>query len=479
MKRPLGCLSGVGLIAALLALLVVGGVIAATGGVLFSPGPLNAQAGDATLGGVASHAETRGDCAACHTPPWSHEGMADRCAGCHTAMADPNSHLAQFHELLWRDTPEQPCRACHPEHRGATASLTDISVTDFPHDATDFSLAAHRKTAAGNPFTCADCHADNLTAFEVATCDTCHAQLDAGYMAGHRQDFGAQCLSCHDGADRFSAFDHSQTPFALTGAHADVRCGECHTAAAPADFANAPKECIGCHQEDDAHQGGLGTDCAACHTPDQWENATFDHARTAFPLQGKHAEVKCEQCHAGGKFKGTPTDCVACHEKDDAHEGQFGTDCAGCHTPDDWENATFDHAKTAFPLTGAHQQVKCEQCHAGGKFKGTATACSGCHQDPAFHRGLFAQTCDACHTTTAWQPARFDLPHTFPINHGEGGPSPCRTCHPDALAQYTCYGCHEHNPAEIQEEHAEEGIGDIANCIKCHPTGQEEEGGED
>jgi hypothetical protein len=607
MRRPLGCLSGVGLIAALIALLIVGAAVAVTGGVLFSPGQLNAQGDGEIYGGVLSHSETRGNCAACHTPPWSREGMADRCAACHTAMADRTSHLARFHEILWADGSAQACRACHPEHRGATASLTELSVIDFPHERTGSSLAAHRATSTGAPFACADCHVDNLTAFAADTCDRCHAQIDPTYMTAHREDFGSRCLDCHDGVDRYSAFDHSRVAFRLEGAHETLRCGACHAAYTPADFAQAPAncvgchleddahqgglgagcaachgsddwrnatfdhartrfpltgghsgvkciachagaryegtpvECIGCHREDDAHQGGLGEDCAACHAPDNWRNATFDHGRTRFPLTGSHREVKCDECHMVGRFEGTPAECFACHEEDDAHDGnfgrecapchtpddwesvrfdhsatafpllgkhaqvpcegchdggslsdtpsrcvdchqvddahggQFGIDCAGCHTADDWKNATFDHARTAFPLTGAHQQVGCAQCHSGGRFKGTPVACVGCHQDPAFHRGLFENACDVCHTTSAWLPGRFDRPHTFPLIHGAAGPSPCRTCHAGALASYTCYGCHEHNPAEMQEEHAEEGISDIANCARCHPTGLEDE----
>lgn len=541
MRRPLGCLSGVGLIAALIALVAVGVTVAATGGVLFAPGELNAQGDGEIYGGVTSHAQTRGNCGACHTPPWSREGMADRCADCHTAMRDAGSHLAQFHTILWAEGPEQPCRACHPEHRGATANLTEVSVTDFPHERTGFSLAAHRALQEGTPFACADCHPDTLTAFLPETCDQCHAQIDAAYMAAHRADFGGQCLECHDGVDRYSAFDHSRASFELEGAHATVRCGECHVAATSEDFTQAPESCIGCHREDDAHAGGLGEDCAGCHSPDDWKRATFDHARTrfpltgghagaacaachaggryegtplecaachqaddehngnlgpdcaachtpedwarvsfdhattAFPLQGKHNEVACDGCHLAGRLAGTPTRCVDCHQEDDAHDGQFGSDCGGCHAPDDWKNATFDHARTAFPLTGAHQQVECAQCHAGGRFKGTPATCVSCHQDPPFHLGLFAQGCDTCHATTGWQPARFEVPHVFPTNHGANGASPCRTCHPDALDQYTCYGCHEHTPAQIQEEHAEEGVGDILDCVRCHPTGLEGE----
>jgi len=70
----------------------------------------------------------------------------------------------------------------------------------------------------------------------------------------------------------------------------------------------------------------------------------------------------------------------------------------------------------------------------------------------------------------------YDRSHAFPLDHGESGVSSCKTCHPDQLKAYTCYGCHEHTPADIQRKHVKEGIPDFANCMKCHPTGREKEG---
>jgi hypothetical protein len=43
------------------------------------------------------------------------------------------------------------------------------------------------------------------------------------------------------------------------------------------------------------------------------------------------------------------------------------------------------------------------------------------------------------------------------------------------LRTYGCYGCHEHEPAEIEHKHLEEGIADFGNCVNCHPTGREDE----
>jgi hypothetical protein len=412
MRKRLGCVSVSGIIAAFVALLLVVGVSLLWGGVLFSPGPLNAQTSGATLGSVSSHAELGRRCSACHAAPWSRETMSERCLACHTEVARQLQEPSSLHGVLGVGSQGLLCYDCHPEHGGTDAPLTQVDVETFPHEATGYALQGHRQTAAGDEFACADCHGQNLTRFDVAACTDCHRELDAAYTQTHIEAFGPGCLACHDGVDTYGR--------------------------------------------------------------------QFDHDRLNFPLQGQHTSAGCAGCHEGARsiadLQAAPHDCASCHAAADAHEGQFGQDCAGCHTPQDWGEATFDHALTAFPLTGAHIATECRSCHVSGVFAGTPQACSACHDDPAFHLGLLGSDCAACHTTGAWSPARYDRLHTFPYNHGESGPSPCRTCHPDALSAYTCYNCHEHNPAEIEEEHRDEGIADFQDCVGCHPTGLKEEG---
>jgi hypothetical protein len=320
-----------------------------------------------------------------------------------------------LHGVVMRSGQIQSCFHCHPEHRGNDAQLTTLDPSTFPHQATGYSLQGHQQTAEGLAFACADCHGEDLMHLDPARCADCHRDLDAAYMQAHASIFGPDCLACHDGLDTYGA--------------------------------------------------------------------AFDHAQTAFPLGGRHAPLACDGCHQGARspadLQGTPQDCFSCHQADDAHEGQFGQDCAPCHTPDGWEEATIDHDQTAFPLTGAHLETACAQCHVNGTYQGTPQACAACHDDPAFHLGLLGSECASCHDTTAWSPGRYDRAHTFPINHGERGASPCRTCHPDTLSAYSCYGCHEHDPAEIERKHREEGISDFRDCVRCHPTGQEEEGEDD
>jgi hypothetical protein len=452
----------------------VASVALISGGAMFSPGPLSAVAGDALpLGGVKSHAELR-DCMACHAAPWDIATMADRCLTCHTdiqaQLRDPQS----LHGALPDPSGARACRACHTEHKGAQASLTSLDERSFPHDRLGFSLAAHRTKKSGQPFACADCHAKRLSQFDLAQCETCHRTYQADFVVSHISDFGKDCLSCHDGVDRFAKarFDHNAFAFALVGKHIGVKCSQCHANARTlADLKGAPQACAGCHTKDDAHKGAFGTNCAQCHTPEDWKKATFDHNLAAFKLTGKHANVACDKCHVNNVFKGTPQACAGCHSKDDAHKGVFGTDCAKCHTPEDWKQATFDHNLPVFKLTGAHVKVACDKCHVNNVFKGTPQTCAACHPEPDVHKGAFGTDCAQCHTTTTWQGATFN--HAFPLNHGRQGTQPCARCHtPPNYRAYTCYNCHEHDPARIASRHRGEGIAQFDDCVRCHPTGR-------
>src|SRR5262249_28761387 len=111
-----------------------------------------------------------------------------------------------------------------------------------------------------------------------------------------------------------------------------------------------------------------------------------------FPIEGKHTEVSCENCHtrpgsAALVFRGTPTACEGCHKV--PKHGDFGA-CAQCHTTQGFAPQTFSHDKTRFPLAGPHEKVACETCHARfkkGSFAPGPNACAVCHGDP--HQGQF------------------------------------------------------------------------------------------
>jgi len=427
------------MIAALLTALVIAGFAYASGGLMYNPGPLNAEQGQ-MLGGVRSHAATGGQCEACHTAPWESAKMADRCAVCHTDIAAQMRDVAALHGLIAHKNSKATCRHCHPEHRGASAPLTALKGGEFPHEAVGFSLNGHQRTAGNEPFTCDDCHQGDVRTFALDSCQACHRQMDTVFTQAHVISFGTACLDCHDGVDRFGRnFNHSIFSFKLTGKHMDVACVKCHIdARGYSDFQVTLQDCYSCHQNNDPHEGRFGLDCAACHTADGWAPAKFDHNLAAFKLEGAHANVACEKCHVNNVYKGTPSDCYSCHKQDDEHNGRFGTDCSACHNPSDWRDASFDHDRSNFPLTGAHVDLACERCHSNGQFQGLNTACVACHENPGFHRGAFGTNCAECHNTFNWFDAQYFGPHpTFGehggINH-EG--ATCRDCHPSTVFAY-------------------------------------------
>ena len=306
----LGCLSGTGILAALLTVFVIAGYAYARGGLMYSPGPLNTH-GDQMLGGVWSHAETGGECKSCHVPPWSSETMAHRCTACHTNIAEEMRDVATVHGTLMHNDPTLGCRHCHPEHRGADAPLTVMEDAAFPHEVVGFYLTAHQQTVTRQLFQCDDCHQGDVTTFKLQTCDTCHRQMDFAFMTAHSLSFGSACLDCHDGVDRFGdEFDHNAFSFQLTGKHMGLACVQCHiNARGFGDFPVTPQDCYSCHHNDEPHGGQFGTDCAACHTTSAWIPAQFT-GEHSFPLD-HGGGATCATCHPG-RF--TTYTCYGCHE---------------------------------------------------------------------------------------------------------------------------------------------------------------------
>src|SRR5687768_9744225 len=107
-NNRLGCLSGTGIIAALITTLVIASYAYARGGLIYNPGPLNAQSGR-MFGGVTSHAETGRECKACHSAPWETATMADRCTVCHTDITEQMRDVATVHGTLFHDNPDLGC----------------------------------------------------------------------------------------------------------------------------------------------------------------------------------------------------------------------------------------------------------------------------------------------------------------------------------------------------------------------------------
>jgi hypothetical protein len=370
MRGP-GFVSPLSLIASALVILIVGMVTWLAGGILFSPGPLSARGlTHDPLNGVASHADLAANCGACHPAPWESGSMATRCLVCHTDVTAQLASGTGLHGVV--SASDDDCRTCHTDHRGADGVLTEFQGDAALHERTRFSLAQHTKQADGSPFECATCHATSYASFDQAVCTDCHARLNGAFMAQHQADYGSDCIGCHDGKANLATFDHTKTHFPLEGQHSSVLCRRCHTGPS---FAAAPTTCSACHAKDDAHKGQFGIDCGGCHKATAWLDVTFDHSKTAFPLDGRHLTTTCAQCHTNGVFKGTPTTCAACHQAPATHAGTFFTGgCADCHTTAGWKPATLSNH--TFPIDHGGAVSDCAVCHPTNY---GAYTCYGCH----------------------------------------------------------------------------------------------------
>ncbi|MDL5031722.1 cytochrome c3 family protein [Pelomonas sp. APW6] len=195
----------------------------------------------------------------------------------------------------------------------------------------------------------------------------------------------------------------------------------------------------------------------------------FDHLRTGFALTGTHQNQRCESCHIGGVFKGTPKECDACHTS----------------------GARFAKTNTVKPATHIPTSQSCDTCHNTRSFSGakmdhkgvTGGACASCHNGalaagkPADHLSTTA-SCDSCHRTSAWKPASG-------FNHAGVAAGSCASCHNGqkatgkpathvpytavaATANLACDSCHKAGftswtPAKV---HANASI--TSQCSACH-----------
>ena len=428
-------------------------------------------------------------CVACHRKDDKHKGsLGPQCADCHTEVAWKQARfdhsktrfpLLGKHDAVkcedchkdgrYKDTP-MACVACHRkddhhktqfgERCETCHAATDWKSIHFNHDTdTTYALLGRHRLVK-----CESCHAGNLYRDKLATnCIDCHKKDDK-----HQGSLGTTCANCHSERSwkEPARFDHNKSDFPLLGSHAKVACADCHKSTM---FKEAPQQCIGCHRKDDKHKGSLGEQCQTCHDASKWARTTFDHAKTRFPLLGKHQPVKCEACHKSANYKETPSDCFACHQKDDKHRGQEGKACGSCHDTRGWTPApSFDHGLTRFPLLGNHGKVECKSCHASVLFKDASIACYSCHARDDKHRKSLGTQCEQCHNAKSWKAWDFDHDKRtrFPLDGKHVGLS-CGACHTRPMetrvvASSQCASCHA-------KDDIHEGSYGKA-CQQCHVT---------
>ncbi|HSM93555.1 MAG TPA: hypothetical protein VLT47_11780, partial [Anaeromyxobacteraceae bacterium] len=380
----------------LLAPLLAAAPLCASALELLSPGELSRS--HASLEGTTS-------CTKCH--PAGGKLSPDTCLACHEEL---RGRVAAGRGLHGRMAPsERACERCHPEHEGRDAALVDWGKggrAAFDHARTGTPLAGKHRQAD-----CAKCHDPRLVADPAVrallakqpgrrtflgaptACWPCHADE-------HRGQLGTDCARCH--ADErwrpAPRFDHAKAAYRLAGRHLKVACERCHPrqpAAPPEPGASQVAVvsqgasrfkglrfagCADCHK--DPHAGKFGAACSSCHVADGWRKLTGAaaekafHEKTKFPLRGGHVAAPCRSCH--GPFPGEKermkglafAACTDCHA--DAHLGQLAPaagdprTCDRCHGVEAWRPARFeaeDHARTRYPLQGAHLAVACAGCH--------------------------------------------------------------------------------------------------------------------
>ncbi len=356
----------------------------------------------------------------------------------------------------------------------------------FDHTTTGFSLQGAHANAQ-----CIQCHTTKKFTSTPTDCFKCHtADFNKALSPNHQLGkFSHDCLSCHNLTGwKPSIFQHSKTNFQLVGAHLSVDCASCHS---NNKYSGLSQDCYSCHQKvftqttaPNHKKGQFSHDCLTCHTINAWKPATFDHNKTNFRLVGAHASVECSSCHTGGSFKAIQTDCYSCHGKDYVKTtlpnhvtGQLSHDCLTCHTNITWKPSTFDHNKTSFQLVGAHNTVDCASCHVGGKFKGLAKDCFGCHQKdfakaimPNHSVMQLSENCLNCHTNISWKPATFDHNKTNFRLTGAHLAAPCASCHGGKQVKSIsteCFSCHQQEFTKaVKPNHS---LGRFTHdCLTCH-----------
>ena len=423
--------------------------------------------------------------------------MTQRCLACHTGIAAQRESGRGLHG---REARAKDCNSCHPDHAGRDFDLVrwdEGSAERFDHRRTGYPLTGKHATLQ-----CQGCHQAKFqspaavaagAAREPAhrwnglatACTACHKDP-------HQARFGNDCEKCHTTRDwkaiEASRFDHDLTRYPLRGKHVTVRCERCHDPASPTGKRPPFATCGACHR--DAHGGqatlaGKPADCAACHGVQGFETSTFTvamHQRSKYPLEGRHAEVKCASCHpkrpegpaaaALGSARivmRPPRDrCTSCHA--DAHGGLLAARadqgaCESCHRVSGWKPSLFqvaNHQALAFKLEGAHARTPCADCHAATRrdlpppaavaslgsakfaFKLAEKTCTQCHYD--VHRGRFspggarakANGCRACHDAERWRPAVVSVAAHADFGfvlEGAHRAVPCTACHGELKAR--------------------------------------------
>lgn len=449
-----------------------------------------------------NHIPTTIACDVCHTnfsafrpAAMSHDGTSGQCSACHNgayvaigsqgALAKPQTHVSTAAQ----------CDACH-----MTAAWKPARYT---HDA----LAANRCSVCHNGVTalgkgsihipdnrqCDSCHTSK-TSFLSGTmmnhtgltgqCSTCHSgaylSQNAQIKSATHMVTTAQCDSCHRSTTTWATatVDHSRfTPPVIIGDHT---CANCHRAGGtglpkPTNHVPTTLACDTCHTNFLAfrpapmnHTGTAGQ-CSACHNGAYLSVGT--RGALAKPATHIATAAQCDSCHstaawkpaAGAHDATAPGRCSTCHN------GITATGKNAGHIPENRQCDTCHRNYVAFkPATMNHTGTagQCSTCHNGAFVAANAQA------KPATHLPT-TQSCDVCHTTTAWKPTSF--------SHTGVTPGTCANCHNGTNAvgkpsghiptTQSCDSCHRTIAwLPLITPYSHSGV-TPGSCATCHSAG--------
>jgi hypothetical protein len=325
------------------------------------------------------------------------------CIDCHKSP-----HKDQFNGPIL----EKSCNDCHN-----TKKFDQLKP--FDHNQSHFKLVGKHNTLK-----CSECHKKTKMLMPIKqqkfmhqfkfpdvtnkTCTKCHSDY-------HKGQFEQSCQECHNENDwKKVKFDHNTgSDFKLRGKHESVKCAECHKPSTSEKilyknerrpliiYKPLPMTCYNCHYKKDVHKGDFGKACQDCHNESNWKSYKDFHQN--FTLYGVHYSLSCNECHTDNRRLGGMSDnCFLCHQKDDVHYGSI-PNCGTCHRQDFWEQTTFRHSITNFPLRGSHRTLECINCHSTGIYEGTPSRCVDCHLQDALgatsqvHTLPAFENCKECH----------------------------------------------------------------------------------
>lgn len=500
------------------------GLVAQSEGILNSllaPGPM-----------TKGHSNLEGSkCFKCHQ---SGKGVPNaKCLECHKEIKVFLEQKRGFHGLN-----QQSCRECHTEHKGRENDTTQVNALTFDHQ----KMTGYKLEGKHSELKCEKCHFEkrvNKAARphdprymgKASTCLSCHKKDDVHFFKGNwvKKD----CNTCH-GLKSWKSdiqFNHEKdAKYKLEGKHAEAKCSACHgpSPKIKTTIYKWPtlqqKECLSCHEN--VHKGHLSSHfqtgkCSTCHTQKEWKIDSFNHEITKYRLRGKHAEIKCIDCHkqkneivSSSRKKdyhwlGLKTQCLSCHE--DFH--RFGkhtserlgdlNSCAKCHDENKWKSIhDFNHNQnTRYTIDGKHLELKCNECHvpknkiissstakSNPKTPGTyhwkfldSKTCENCHDSPhkkVFTPELLRKKCTDCHSTQDWYAQKdgkgFDHSKTHFALTGAHMKISCAQCHGrkenqvfkfKSENQQFCKDCHQN----VHSDQFHPQFSEVS-CAQCHTT---------